>query len=86
MGKSGTVARRVPPLGLLHGKVDASGRKLNRQEAKFAKEARDEGSETGFHASVSRVPSDWLGGESESTPGNSDDRLPFGSHGLGKVK
>ena len=61
MGKSGAVSLRVPPLGKLHEKVDASRGKLNRQDAKFAKEARDEGSETGFLAPLSRVPSDWLG-------------------------
>jgi hypothetical protein len=52
---------RVPPLGTLHEKVDTSGKKLNRQDAKFAKKAQDEGSEIRFHASVSRFSFDWLG-------------------------
>jgi hypothetical protein len=65
----------VAPLGMLHEKVDASGKKLNRQDAKFAKEDQDEGSETGFHASLRRFSirlawRSWrLGGESGFSSG-----------------
>ena len=53
-GRCVTVGGRAPPLGTLHGKIDTSGHKLNRQDAKFAKEDQYEGSEDGFHASLLR--------------------------------